>query len=190
MAARSPRLPARRPAETESEWEARVAKSARMAASGIAGSNAAWLADRKLEGTEVGMALLAACLPRDRDPELCANLLAECSAEDLRATTMYKDSAFIYAANSGMVSLLEAFVEKGQDINVTDDEGSTALHSAVLNNEPDSVRELLRLGIDTTIKTNLPADPEDEPAMTALELAEGGGFDGSEEMVAILKRGW
>ena len=57
------------------------------------------------------------------------------------------------------------------------------------NNEPDSVRELLRLGIDTTIKTK-PADPEDEPAMTALELAEGGGFEGSEEMVAILKRGW
>ena len=137
------------------------------------------------------MALLAACLPRDRDPELCANLLAECSAEDLRATTMYKDSAFIYAANSGMVSLLQVFVEKGQDINVTDDEGSTALHSAVVNNQPDSVRELLRLGIDTTIKTNEPADPaEDEPAMTALELAEGGGFEGSEEMVAILKRGW
>ena len=122
-------------------------------------------------------------------PELCANLLAECSAEDLRATTMYKDSAFIYAANSGMVSLLEVFVQKGQDINVTDDEGSTALHSAVVNNQPDSVRELLRLGIDTTIKTNLPADPEDEPAMTALELAEGGGFEGSEEMVAILKAG-
>ena len=103
---------------------------------------------------------------------------------------MYKDSAFIYAANRGMASLLEVFVEKGQDINVVDDEGSTALHSAVLNNEPDSVRELLRLGIDTTIKTKEPADPEDEPAMTALELAEGGGFEGSEEMVAILKRGW
>ena len=68
---------------------------------------------------------------------------------------MHKDSAFIYAANRGMASLLEVFVEKGQDINVTDDEGSTSLHaSAVLNNEPDSVRELLRLGIDTTIKTN------------------------------------
>ena len=52
------------------------------------------------------------------------------------------------------------------------------------------MRELLRLGIDTTIKTNDPVDPEDEPAMTALELAEGGGFEGSEEMVAILKRGW
>ena len=51
--------------------------------------------------------------------------------------------------------------------------GPTALHSAVVNNQPDSVRELLRLGIDTTIKTNEPADPdEDEPAMTALELAE------------------
>ena len=86
--------------------------------------------------------------------------------------------------------MLELFIEKGQDINVTDDEGSTALHSAVLNNEPDSVRELLRLGIDTTIKTNEPADEEEEPAMTALELAEGGGFEGSEEMVAILKRGW
>ena len=97
---------------------------------------------------------------------------------------MHNDHAFIYAANSGMVSLLEVFVEKGQDINVTDDEGSTALHSAVVNNQPDSVRELLRLGIDTTIKTNLPADPDDEPAMTALELAEGGGFEGSEEMVS------
>ena len=139
------------------------------------------------------MALLAACLMRVQEgrESLCASLLAECSAEDLRATTMYKDSAFIYAANSGMVSLLEVFIEKGQDINVTDDEGSTALHSAVVNNQPDSVRELLRLGIDTTIKTNEPADPdEDEPAMTALELAEGGGFEGSEEMVAILKRGW
>ena len=71
---------------------------------------------------------------------LCASLLAECSAEDLRATTVHKDSAFIYAANRGMTSLLEVFVEKGQDINVTDDEGSTALHSAVLNNEPDSSR--------------------------------------------------
>ena len=48
---------------------------------------------------------------------------------------------------------------------------------------------LLRLGIDTTIKTNEPADAEDEPSMTALELAEGGGFEGSEEMVAILKAG-
>ena len=35
-----------------------------------------------------------------------------------------------------MASLLEVFVEKGQDINVTDDEGSTALHSAVVNNSP------------------------------------------------------
>lgn len=149
------------------------------------------LADRKPEGTEAGLALLAACLTRDRDPEICASLLAECSAEDLRATTMHHDHAFIYAANSGMASLLEVFIEKGQDIDVTDDEGSTALHSAVVNNQPDSVRELLRLGIDTTIKTNEPADPdEDEPAMTALELAEGGGFEGSEEMVAILKRGW
>ena len=149
------------------------------------------LGGRKPEGTEAGLALLAACLTRDRDPEICARLLAECSAEDLRATTMHHDHAFIYAANSGMVSLLEVFIEKGQDINVTDDEGSTALHSAVVNNQPDSVRELLRLGIDTTIKTNEPADPdEDEPAMTALELAEGGGFEGSEEMVAILKRGW
>ena len=50
---------------------------------------------------------------------------------------------------------LEVFVEKGQDIDVTDDERSTALHSAVVNNQPDSVRELLRLGIDTTIKTNV-----------------------------------
>ena len=152
----------------------------------------ALLDDRKPEGTEVGLALLAACLMRVQEgrESLCASLLAECSAEDLRATTMYKDSAFIYAANRGMASLLEVFIEKGQDINVTDDEGSTALHSAVLNNEPDSVRELLRLGIDTTIKTNEPADEEEEPAMTALELAEGGGFEGSEEMVAILKRGW
>ena len=152
----------------------------------------ALLDDRKPEGTEVGLALLAACLMRVQAgrESLCASLLAECSAEDLRATTMYKDSAFIYAANRGMASLLEVFIEKGQDINVVDDEGSTALHSAVLNNEPDSVRELLRLGIDTTIKTNAPADEDDEPAMTALELAEGGGFEGSEEMVAILKRGW
>ena len=149
------------------------------------------LADRKPQGTEAGLALLAACLMRVQAgrESLCASLLAECSAEDLRATTVHKDSAFIYAANRGMVSLLEVFVEKGQDINVTDDEGSTALHSAVVNNQPDSVRELLRLGIDTTIKTK-PEDPEDEPAMTALELAEGGGFEGSEEMVAILKRGW
>ena len=148
------------------------------------------LVGRKPEGTEAGLALLAACLTRDRDPEICAGLLAVCSAEDLRAATMYKDSAFIYAANSGMASLLEVVIEKGQDIDVTDDEGSTALHSAVVNNQPDSVRELLRLGIDTTIKTNEPADPDAEPAMTALELAEGGGFEGSEEMVAILKRGW
>ena len=147
------------------------------------------LNDRKPEGTEAGLALLAACLKRDRDLENCARLLAECGAQDLRATTMHKDSAFIFAANSGMVNLLEVFVEKGQDINVTDDEGSTALHSAVVNNEPESVRELLRLGIDTTIKTNEPADAEDEPSMTALELAEGGGFEGSEEMFAILKAG-
>ena len=147
------------------------------------------LNDRKPEGTEVGLALLAACLKRDRDLGNCARLLAECDAQDLRATTMHKDSAFIFAANSGMVSLLEVFVEKGQDINVTDDEGSTALHSAVVNNEPESVRELLRLGIDTTLKTNEPVDVDDEPAMTALELAEGGGFEGSEEMVAILKAG-
>ena len=142
-------------------------------------------------GTEAGLALLVECISPDRrNQETVASLLAVCGAEDLRATTKRKDSAFIYAANSGMVSLLQVFVEKGQDINVTDDEGSTALHQAVINNEPDSVRELLRLGIDTTIKTNEPADPEDEPAMTALELAEGGGFEGSEEMVAILKRGW
>ena len=162
-----------------------------MAAHAAAAARAL-LDDRKPEGTEAGLALLAACLMRvqaDRE-SLCASLLAECSTEDLRATTMHKDSAFIYAANRGMASLLEVFIEKGQDINVTDDEGSTALHSAVLNNEPDSVRELLRLGIDTTIKTNEAVDPEDEPAMTALEIAEGGGFDGSEEMVAILKRGW
>ena len=162
-----------------------------MSAAAIATAAArAALDDRKPQGTEAGLALLAACLTRDRDPKICASLLAECSEEDLRATTMHQDHAFIYAANSGMASLLEVFVEKGQDIDVTDDEGSTALHLAVVNNEPDSVRELLRLGIDTTIKTKEPADPEDEPAMTALELAEGGGFEGSEEMVAILKRGW
>ena len=109
-----------------------------MAAHAAAAARAL-LDDRKPEGTEVGLALLAACLMRVQEgrESLCASLLAECSAEDLRATTMYKDSAFIYAANRGMASLLEVFVEKGQDINVTDDEG---LHGASLGGSQQSAR--------------------------------------------------
>merc|ERR1711959_134217 len=91
-------------------------------------------------GTEAGLALLAECVSRDRNQETVASLLAVCGAEDLRATTKRKDYAFIYAANSGMVELLAEFVERGQDINVVDDEGATALHSSVMNDQPESVR--------------------------------------------------
>merc|ERR1711934_90009 len=130
-------------------------------------------------GTEAGLALLVECISPDRrNQETVASLLAVCGAEDLRATTKRKDYAFIYAANSGMVELLAEFVERGQDINVVDDEGATALHSSVMNDQPESVRALLALGIDTTIKTREP-DPakagtyeEEEPAQTALELAQ------------------
>ena len=111
-----------------------------MSAAAIATAAArAALDDRKPQGTEAGLALLAACLMRVQAgrESLCASLLAECSAEDLRATTVHKDSAFIYAANRGMVSLLEVFVEKGQDINVTDDEG---LHGAPLGGSQQSAR--------------------------------------------------
>ena len=109
-------------------------------------------------------AVEAAELGADRDVGVGR---AACGAEDLRATTMYKDSAFIYAASSGMVGLLAEFIERGQDVNFVDDEGSTALHSSVVNEQLESVRALLTLGIDTTIKTREPVDEEDEPAQTA-----------------------
>ena len=53
------------------------------------------------------------------------------------------------------------------------------------------MRALLALGIDTTIKTNEPADEEEEPAQTALEIAEvmGPGGTPDEQMVAILQAG-
>ena len=88
-----------------------------------------------------------------------------------------------------LVSLLKDFVERGQDINVQDNEGSTALHSAVINQQPESVRELLALGIDTSIKTREPNDADEEPAQTALEIAEvmGPGGTPDEQMVEILR---
>ena len=126
-------------------------------------------AHRVPTGTPRGLALLAACMARVPDPARVRNLLEDCAtAEDLLATDMYSTRPFLLAASSaGMADLLAVFVTKGQDLHAVDDEGSTALHAATLNNQPESVRALLALGIDTTRKTTSNAGSQ-----TALEIAE------------------
>ena len=116
--------------------------------------------------------MLAACLLRGSEEAPARAILANATAEDLRASDRSGTCAFIMAASQGMTGLLDAFVEKGQDVNVVNGDGDTALIAAAANERLETVRALLALGVDATIKNAEPRDAEEEPARNALEVAE------------------
>jgi ankyrin repeat protein len=56
----------------------------------------------------------------------------------------YKDFNLLIAASLGYTSEIEKFVSIGSDINFADNEGVTPLMTAVINNKPETVKEILK----------------------------------------------
>jgi ankyrin repeat protein len=56
----------------------------------------------------------------------------------------YKDFNLLIAASLGYTSEIQKFVSLGADINFSDNEGVTPLMTAVINNKPETVKEILK----------------------------------------------
>lgn len=96
-------------------------------------------------------------------------------------------AAIHYAAEEGHAGMLRVMIEKGVDVNLTEDEpaesGITALHEACTQGFADIVKLLIAAGADDTIK-NLKGET---PAHFALMEKKCGGKLRPEERAEVLK---
>lgn len=81
---------------------------------------------------------------------------ALCSGESMEQRNNSGKAALHLAAENGNVPLLQAILEKGVDVNLTEDApasaGSTALHEACYHGHVDIVKLLMNAGADDTAK--------------------------------------
>ncbi len=109
------------------------------------------------------------------------------SRESMEQTDNYGRAAVHLAAENGHAGMLQAMLEKGVDINLTQDEpadsGVTALHCACLQGHEDVVRLLIAAGADDTL-----ADINGEaPAHYAIRGKSKGRLLPPEQRAGLLK---
>ncbi|MGG4467092.1 ankyrin repeat domain-containing protein [Paenibacillus alvei] len=66
---------------------------------------------------------------------------------------------FFQAVETGNISEITSFIEKGIDINSVDQEGRTAAMVATYNNDPETVKLLIENGADVNIQDNMKNNP-------------------------------
>ncbi|MEK4666339.1 ankyrin repeat domain-containing protein [Niallia sp. FSL R7-0271] len=66
---------------------------------------------------------------------------------------------FFQAVETGNISEITSFIEKGIDINSVDQEGRTAAMVATDNNDPETVKLLIENGADVNIQDNMKNNP-------------------------------
>jgi len=98
---------------------------------------------------------------------------------DLLQAAMNKDyEQFYHAAEINNVGVLNAFLEKGVDINKPDADGYTALHWAAIEGSADAAKALLAAGADVNIL--------DKDGNTSLHMAVSGNNADDKEVIKIL----
>lgn len=109
------------------------------------------------------------------------------SKESMEQTARNGEAAVHLAAKYGHVGMLKIMIEKGVDINLTNDSstdgGMTPLHIACLKGHTDMVKILIAAGADDTIKTL----NGDTPAHIVLRKDRWGKELELEQKAAILK---
>ncbi len=93
-----------------------------------------------------------------------ADLLIKAGA-DPHAQNYYGKSAFVYAAEKGLVPFLEVFASSGKGLDSFDKDGKNPLTAAIKKGTISSVKSLIMLGANTKIK-----DPQ--TSMTPIQLAK------------------
>lgn len=88
-----------------------------------------------------------------------------------------ENSALPYIAAHGSLEDVKAILSKGEDVNLKDDKGNTALIMATKQNRPDILRLLLAHGADVNVKG--------ESGITALAFAT---IEGNTELMDFLLR--
>eukprot|EP00752_Nemacystus_decipiens_P003712 g3421.t1 len=90
-------------------------------------------------------------------------------------------SALGAAAEYGYTEVMEAIIGRGAEVNAAFDDGSTALHRAARNSEPDAVDALIKAGA----KTEIVGYPDDNLTPLLVAAAQ----DAFETMCALLRHG-
>ncbi|MBF0544348.1 MAG: ankyrin repeat domain-containing protein [Candidatus Riflebacteria bacterium] len=67
----------------------------------------------------------------------------------------------ISAAERGQVSIITRLIAQGADVNVTNEEGDTALHFALRSRKPEIATILIKAGADPNIKNKFGESPKD-----------------------------
>lgn len=86
------------------------------------------------------------------------------------------NTQLLTAANEGKSEVVSHLLEKGADINTTDENGRTPLINASFKGDSETVKTLLDHGADTTVK--------DKSGSTALTLAK---LKGDSQIVKMLE---
>lgn len=109
------------------------------------------------------------------------------SKDSMEQTDNEGRAAVHYAAERGHAGMLQVMIEKGVNINLTQDEpgdaGVTALHCACVRGHEDVVRLLMAAGADDTL-----ANPDGEtPAHYVVKERRFGGSLSPEQMSSLLR---
>ena len=118
--------------------------------------------------------------------EETVRLLIENYNADITKPSVNGSLALHLAAQNGHTGCVRALLDKGQNINATNNDGRTALHIAASDDCVEVVRYLLERGADITIQDSV-------AAMTVIDIAEfklaegGSGSRGARDIIEALQ---